>query len=241
MEQPKAQTTYLEPVEGGKCEFDYVRLKELVDFQLEHNPKLKGKKCRDIAIGSGISESTYKNLMSGRNRNPTIGILTGILDFVGGGSIDRLVGLAPPRDFEKEAAQYDASLMESMQARMKEKEQRVTELIDQVGVLEDQKLHYQRMYKDECIKVASLESDLRHMNERVVALQSEANADAEHRAVQDRQSGDLRDDLNKVRNTMYRQRMGLIFVSLIAFAALVALVYLLWEIANPTIGNIRFK
>lgn len=95
-------------------------LRQLYDFQRANNPALKDKSCADIACMAGMSESTLKNLLTGKNANPYGETLTGLLDAIGGGSLDRLYGYAPPRDFERETATYDATLMEAMQHQVEE-------------------------------------------------------------------------------------------------------------------------
>lgn len=94
-------------------------LKDLFDFQRANNPALRDKNCADIAADAGMSESTLKNLLTGKSRNPNGETLTGLLDAIGGGSLDRLYGYAPPRDFAAESATYDATLMETMQHQVK--------------------------------------------------------------------------------------------------------------------------
>ena len=95
-------------------------LRQLYDFQRANNPALKDKSCADIACMAGMSESTLKNLLTGKNANPYGETLTGLLDAIGGGSLDRLYGYAPPRDFATESATYDATLMETMQHQVAE-------------------------------------------------------------------------------------------------------------------------
>lgn len=116
MELPAENVVYIEDIERSQCgkDVDNVMLLELLEFQKKKNPKLKGMSNRDIAERCDMSESTLKNLLNGKNANPRIGTLKRLLTFIGGGSVDRLIGFAPPRNFEKESAAYDASLMDAM-------------------------------------------------------------------------------------------------------------------------------
>ena len=126
--------------EEHNCEdvLDGVILCELIEFQRRNNPKLKGMSGADIAIACDISESTYKGLIKGKNRNPRVGTLVRLLKFIGGGSIDRMVGLAPPRDFAREEAVYDRTLVEALQARLDAKKERIDEYAHEVDVLQSE-------------------------------------------------------------------------------------------------------
>ena len=114
---------------------DYKILSELIEFQCKNNPKLKGLTSADIAEQCDMSETTYKGLKKGKNRNPRVGTLVRLLKFIGGGSIDRMVGLAPPRDFAKEQAAYDQTLVETLQARLDAKIEIISEYSREVEVL----------------------------------------------------------------------------------------------------------
>lgn len=104
--------------EVSRHHFNAAALKDLFEFQRKNNPALRYKSCADIAEEAGMSESTLKNLLSGKSHNPSGDTLVGLLDVIGGGSLDRLYGYAPPRDYEHESATYDATLMEGMQLQV---------------------------------------------------------------------------------------------------------------------------
>lgn len=114
-------------------------LNELLKFQMQNNPDLEGMTKADIAKACDMSESTLKNLLNGKNDNPQVGTLKRLIDFIGGGSIDRMVGLAPPRDFKEEEAVYDASLVQSIQIQLGEKRAQIEELQNQLVMAELEK------------------------------------------------------------------------------------------------------
>lgn len=114
-------------------------LSELLKFQMKNNPKLAGQTKADIARACDMSESTLKNLLSGKNDNPQVGTLKRLIQYIGGGSIDRMVGLAPPRDFKAEEAVYDANLVETIQIQLDEKHALIEELQNHVAILEAEK------------------------------------------------------------------------------------------------------
>lgn len=114
-------------------------LNELLKFQMQNNPALAGKTKADIAKACDMSESTLKNLLNGKNDNPQVGTLKRLIRYIGGGSIDRMVGLAPPRDFKTEEAVYDANLVETIQVRLDEKRAMIDELQHQLAMAELEK------------------------------------------------------------------------------------------------------
>lgn len=114
-------------------------LNELLKFQMQNNPDLEGMTKADIAKACDMSESTLKNLLNGKNDNPQVGTLKRLIDFIGGGSIDRMVGLAPPRDFKEEEAVYDANLVQAIQIQLGEKRAQIEELQNQLAMAELEK------------------------------------------------------------------------------------------------------
>lgn len=120
--------TYVE-----ECEFDAAALTELYNFQRAHNPVLKGLTSKDIAEMCDMSENTLRELLKGKNKNPRLGTLKRLIRVIGGGSLDKLIGFAPPRDFGKEAETYDATLVEALQIRLDEKREIIAELKAQLS------------------------------------------------------------------------------------------------------------
>lgn len=120
----------------GEDVLDYKILRDLIEFQRKNNPKLKGMSGADIAVACDMSESTYKGLLNGKNRNPRLATVVRMIKFVGGGSLDRMVGLAPPRDFAREEALYDRTLVEALQARLDAKKERIDEYALEVDELQ---------------------------------------------------------------------------------------------------------
>ena len=114
-------------------------LNELLKFQMKNNPDLEGMTKADIEKACDMSESTLKNLLNGKNDNPQVGTLKRFIEFIGGGSIDRMVGLAPPRDFKEEEAVHDANLVQSIQIQLGEKRAQIEELQNQLAMAELEK------------------------------------------------------------------------------------------------------
>lgn len=146
---------------------DCTALCNLIDFQRKNNPRLKGLSGADIADGCDMSESTYKALVKGKNRNPRVGTLVRLIKYIGGGSIDRLVGLAPTRDYNREEATYDKTLVEALQARLDAKKERLDEYAFEVD-----KLH---------TELASLRNELTEAYKELSAEKTKSNMIAEYK------------------------------------------------------------
>lgn len=109
-----ADLTVIEERSSASYSLNVAALNRLIDFGREHNPRLKGASDARIAELCEISETTYKSIRKGRNMHPRVDILYSIVALFGG-SIDRLVGLAPTRDIARERAVWDGSLVDGMQ------------------------------------------------------------------------------------------------------------------------------
>lgn len=131
---------------------DTVMLKDLYEFRRANNPALQHKSCADIAADAGMSESTLRNLLTGRCRNPNGETLTGLLDAIGGGSLDRLYGYRGD-DNDGDTASYTAMIhelterIEQQQQRLDYKMGRIQEQDVEIG-----KLNERLAAKDKTIK-----------------------------------------------------------------------------------------
>ena len=117
---PPSNVQLLEVVEersSSTYNRDVDALNRLIDFGREHNPRLKGASEARLAEMCEVSETTFKSIRKGRNRKPRIDIMYSIVALFGG-SIDRLIGLAPPRDIARERATWDATPTEGLQHRI---------------------------------------------------------------------------------------------------------------------------
>lgn len=77
----------------------------------------------DLARLSGTPERTLRNILKGATKDPRLSTLLPIVRALGA-SIDRLVGLAPKRNYEREEAAYDVTLMDSMRHQVEELQQK---------------------------------------------------------------------------------------------------------------------
>ena len=194
-------------------ELDNTALTDLVNFQKKNNPRLSGKTNRDIAEACGMSENTLCAILKGKNKNPRVATLVYILRAIGGGSIDRLVGLAPHRDFAKEEAFYDATLVDSLQARLDEKRERIQELTNELGASEEECNRLRKMYNEKCIELSKAETRIENLNN----YESEQAAD--------------RAELVRM-----RRLANTLLAILIALVSVIAVLYIIWEIRHPDSG-----
>lgn len=97
----------LEAVETPVIRWD--QLRKLMEFQDLSYPTL--------ARMSGIPESTLRKLLQGTTKDPRISTMFPVVRALNA-SFDRILGLAPERDFAREEATYDVTLMDSMRHQL---------------------------------------------------------------------------------------------------------------------------
>jgi len=227
-------------------ELDNTALTQLVSFQKKNNPRLQGKSNRDIAEACGMSENTLCAILKGKNRNPRVATLVCILRTIGGGSIDRLVGLAPHRDFAKEEALYDATLVEAMQVRLDEKRQRIEELTTEVSTAENECTRLRKMYNEVCMELSSARARLEAMQAEVEEGKGSKAAKGQVGEMEKRLA-DKGDQLERYEKQIDEQKTEIRklrltggFVGVLLVITLLIVIYLLWEMANPNLGNFRY-
>lgn len=194
--------TYVE-----ECEFDAAALTELYNFQRAHNPALKGLSGKDIAEMCDMSENTMRELLKGKNKNPRLGTIKRFIRVIGGVSLDKLTGFAPPRDFDKEAETYDATLVEALQVRLDEKRETITELKAQVVDLNNIIHQEGASCKEALGKVQAMEQRLADKREQI----------ARNERIIDDQIATIK---------RLRQKNVILAVLCVAFAVILAMLYI---------------
>lgn len=121
---------------------DIEALNNLISFARANNPRFKDMSEAKMAEACDVSVTTFKDIRKGRCRKPRVDILYSIVSALGG-SIDRLVGLAPTRDISKESAVWDATLVEGYQQRIDTLAAQVESLTHQLAAkdAETERLH----------------------------------------------------------------------------------------------------
>lgn len=143
---------------------DVDALNALISFARANNPRFKDLSEAKIAELCDVSVTTFKDIRKGRCHKPRVDILYSIVSALGG-SIDRLVGLAPSRDIEKEKAAWDATLVEGYQqridaltAQLAEKDAEITKLRDEKATL---LLEIAEKHEEHAVTVKSCEQYVR--------------------------------------------------------------------------------
>lgn len=126
--------------------------------------KIRGISITKLAKECGTPESTLKKLLYGDVEDPRISTLYGIAKYLGA-SIDRLVGLAPPRDFKEEDRAYDATLMETMQQRVLMQDELLAKRSETIDEL--------RQHLHECEMRISIQTERLDANEKSIAHRDE--------------------------------------------------------------------
>lgn len=125
-EPTPVQTDAADPSCTPIIHWEYLR--KLMDFQEISYPTLS-KMC-------GTPESTLRKLFQGATKDPRISTILPPVRILGA-SLDRTLGLAPARDFEREEAAYDVTVMDTMRHQvaelMKEREMAVSKNADNIA------------------------------------------------------------------------------------------------------------
>ena len=139
---------------------------ELRIESLKEIMRLRKISAAKLAQECGISESTLKKLLSGEVADPRISTLYGPVKFLGA-SIDRLVGLAPPRDFDEEKRVYDENLMTTMQQRVELQDAKLAAQSEQIE-RQQTKLHeYEVQISTQAERLAHRDETIREQAQQI--------------------------------------------------------------------------
>lgn len=163
--------------------------------QLRELMKFRGYTYAKLAEVTHMSKSTLQKLLSGQSDDTRVGTLYPVMLALGA-SFDRLLGLAPPRDYHEENRAYDANLMDTMQARLTKQESTIDE--------QRQKIH-------------DLDVEIGTLNERLAAKRETIDALKEQCCAANAATEAVRADLRRYR----RISVALAFCSLAILAYLI--------------------
>jgi len=160
------QLTVIEEHTSPSYRFDIDAFNRLIDFAKKNHPRFKGVSDSRFAEICMISDTTFKDLRKGRNIKPRTDTMYSILAPIGG-SLDRLLGLAPTRDIAHESAVWDSTLVDGLQ-------QRVDHLTQQ-KVADDAELAQLRKMVLAAEKAQTkAEEHSAHLQERMIELNADA-------------------------------------------------------------------
>lgn len=216
--------------------FDVRALHKLVDFQRHNNPALKDMSSVDIAEGSGIGISTYKSLLNGTAKNPRLDTLKRLLRFIGGGSIDVLVCLAPPRDYDREQREYNPTIVDMLNGRIEAKKTHIAEL---EGLVADLKTNVDMLNgkleakKERIAELEGLVAELKTNNKTLHDDYTEACIKLSAERQKNIHYEDYRERVRRM-----TKWLGVAFIAVLFLSGLS--IYLLWELWNPARGFFQF-
>ena len=99
--------------------------------------KIRGWSCTKLSEECGTPKSTLQKLLSGETEDPRLSSFYPPVKALGA-SLDRMLELAPPRDFEAEKRCYDATLMQTMQDRNNMQQAKIDEYTETISSLKSQ-------------------------------------------------------------------------------------------------------
>lgn len=189
------------------------RMRELRDKQ--------GLTNKRIAELTGIDERSVSRIMKGETDSPGIDLVLRIM-VVMGGSLDRLTGIAPERDFSQESLP-DISVLESMQEHIKVQQEERAAL--------EEKLEAQSKTLDQQRETISQQyATIREQSARLEAKQESI----QHR---DRIIAEKDREIQGQRASMRRQATRYI---VIIGLLIVGIFYLCWDGSNPNKGIFQY-
>lgn len=193
------------------------QLRRLMEFQELSYPSL--------AKVSGIPESTLRKLLQGVTKDPRISTMYPIIKALGA-SFDRLLGLAPKRDFEREEAHYDVTLMDTMRHNIETMQQRLDDKRARIEELETQHTadtaELDRLRKIVLAKGEKLSAAEAVIQERDASI-------SRRNALCDEQKADIK-----------KMRKAITCLCVLVIIVLIGAIYLIWDVKHPTVGFIRY-
>lgn len=244
--QDSAVTNMESPVPPSQFRLRVEAIRAAINFKRENDPAFAELSVCDLADKCRVGRSTFKRILSGAATDSNCSTIALICEGLG---IDPAVlfGLAPSRDYNREAADYNPTLMDNMrrqnialEERLVEKRERIKELVTEVSQSEQECDRLRKLYNKKCIDLSAAEA-------RMEAMKAEVDEGAARRARRDETEGQQRRDIEDLQRTLSRERDELRKVRMLCILACLGLIvamgvviYLLWEMANPTLGKFRY-
>lgn len=222
----------IEQISINDFRINHVAIKEAIEFKKKNDPAFAHISMTAIAKSIGLGESTFKKLLSGVTFDPQCSTAWVLCRAFG---LDPAVifGLAPKRDYSREEREYNPTLMDNMRRQNIALEERARAYEDRVSEQEEEIISLRRKYVSKCEECAAA-NERAHNAEALVRDRDASIVKHDEVRSTNRQ---VIDELSKRNKRVKTAAMVFTVISIVSTSLLV---YLLWEIANPTIGNIRF-
>lgn len=218
---------------------NFGQLEEIMEFQ-------ELTYC-DLARISRTPEKTIRNILRGVTKDPRISTLLPIVRALGA-SIDRLVGIAPKRDIQREGAVFDASLMDSMRHQVGQmQEQRASDALelDRLRKLVLAKSEALSHLEGRAADAAELTRQCADQQQRLEVKAEKIREQAETIAAQQATIQAQQKSIGNLEGITARQREELRWMKISIAALMVVIItvtgYMAWELLNPDMGVLQWR
>lgn len=214
-------------------------IRSVINFKRENDPAFESMSLSDIADKCRVGISTFKRILSGAATDCNCSTLSLICESLGVDPAE-VLGLAPLRDYKREKETYDPTLMDTLRR--------------QNAALEERLLHKKDVIDDLNARLNDLNKTLLDREGRLVNLRTIIHQEGHDGKIaigqvreMEQRLADKRDQIADQAKTIAEQKaeirklraMG-IGLTLALIAVMAFAFYLVWEIANPTLGNFRY-
>lgn len=202
--------------------YNHKAFNDALEFKRIHDPAFKDiKSLSAFAEKFGISESTVKRLFSGKANDFMTSLLWYSCRILG---LDPAVVLylAPSRDYEREAREYNPTLMDNLRRQIAALEERIVSKKEKIDEL-----------NAEIAKRDAYEKDLR---ERLLTVSGDLSKEQQKNAA----APTVAAELQQVKKHKHALAVCLIISSALTITFAGIMIYFLWELQNPQAGNWQF-
>lgn len=185
---------------------DWGKMRELRDRQ-----ELTNKRIAEL---SGLPERTVARIMDGDTDNPGVDSVARIMSVMGG-SIDRLAGLAPARDFDNEEP-VDLSVLDAMQEQIRLQREKLDARAAQIEQQRETISQQHATIREQTARLEANQASIRHRDAIIAEKDQE-----------------IRNQRDSLRRQATRYTITIIILIL-------GLIYLCWDGANPNKGIFQY-
>lgn len=212
---------HLDSIDLSNFKINADAIRQAYDFKKKNDPAFKSMTQSRFATMIGIGESTWKKLLSKQATDAMCSTAWAIGKALG---LDMSVifGLAPMRDFDLEKREYNPTLMDNMRRQIAAQDERIAAKNERIA-----ELNADIVKRDETIN--SLRADFLSVS-RELASEKQKNADFPV----------LLSDLEKAKKSKHTLGVCLIISGVVIALFAAAMVYFIWELQNPHIGNWQY-
>lgn len=215
--------------------------------QLEKIRKFQKLSYAELARLSSIPERTLRNILNGMTKDPRVSTVVPILRVLAA-SFDRISGLAPKRDFTREEAVYDATLMDSMRQQVAAAKEEIAvrdRELDRLRKLVLEKEGAMCRFEGRATEVEKLTKQCADQQERLEFKAEKIREQAETIASRDATIKEQCKNIANLERLTGRQCTELFWLKIVIAGLIVVIVaasiYLIWELANQDAGKLQWR